>query len=376
MVSEQECYNALILSRVGFFHLPAILKLLDMMGSATEVVEHSKEIREMLPDASDRLLALFQDLDEPKRRAAAEMAFCQEHQIKVLTMGDEAYPQRLKECADAPIALFFRGNTDLNAGHVINIVGTRKVTQYGRDLISRFVSELRELCPETLIFSGLAYGVDIVAHRAALEKGFDTIGVLAHGLDEIYPRAHRETAISMIAQGGLLTEYFSHTKADKINFVRRNRIVAGCADATVIVESAAHGGGLITCGLARSYSRDVFAFPGAIGQPYSEGCNNLIRDNGAMLLTSAHDLVKAMGWENTALLHRAQKQGIERTLFPNLSEEELQIVEALHSNGDMQLSPLSVQASLPVARLSALLFEMEMKGVVRTLAGGTYHLLG
>jgi DNA processing protein len=238
------------------------------------------------------------------------------------------------------------------------------------------VRDLKSLCPQLLIVSGLAYGVDINAHRAALENGYETVGVLAHGLDQIYPHRHRETAVKMISQGGLLTEFFTQTNADKVNFVRRNRIVAGMSDACILVESAARGGGLITARLSRDYNRDVFAFPGKVGDEYSKGCNNLIRNNGAALITSAQDFVEAMGWITDAQLNEARQKGIERQLFPSLSPEEMQIVGALQKQNDQQINMLSVTSNLPVARLTAILFELELKGVVKVLAGGTYHLLG
>jgi DNA processing protein len=290
-------------------------------------------------------------------------------------MNDDRYPQRLRECADAPLMLFYRGSADLNQQRVINIVGTRHCTTYGQDIIRRFVSDLRQVCPRVLVVSGLAYGVDINAHRQALDNGYETVGVLAHGLDDLYPSAHRDTARRMLTQGGLLTEFFTCTNADKMNFVRRNRIVAGICDATVLIESAAHGGGLITTRLARDYDRDVFAFPGPVMAPYSEGCNHLIRDNGAGLITCAADFVKAMGWEDDALLQQAQQQGIERQIFPDLNADEQQIVNTLQHVNDLQINMLSVQSGLPIARLTALLFGLEMKGVVKTLAGGIYHLL-
>jgi DNA processing protein len=217
--------------------------------------------------------------------------------------------------------------------------------------------------------------VDICAHRHALQNGYETVGVLAHGLDELYPSAHRDTAKQMLQQGGLLTEYMSETRADKMNFVKRNRIVAGMTDATILVESAAKGGGLITSHIAQDYDRAVFAFPGAIGAPYSEGCNQLIRDNGAQLITSAEDFVEAMGWQTDAQRQEAINKGIERNLFPELSDEEQGIVKALNEHGDLALNQLAAKTNIPISRLTALLFQMEMKGIVRPLAGGTYHLL-
>lgn len=376
MENQQEIFNALVLSRINHFNLAGLLDLYKTMGSATEVMNHRGDIRDVLPDASEKLVEALQSLDEPMRRAEEEMVFCEEHQVRVLAFNDPDYPQRMAECVDAPIALFYCGNANLNARRVINIVGTRRATPYGVDFIRSFFASLKELCPDVLVFSGLAYGVDIAAHRACLDNGFDTVGVLAHGLDEIYPRAHRDTAVRMVSHGGLLTEYMSHTRADKMNFVRRNRIVAGCSDATVLIESADRGGGLITCNIARSYERDVFALPGNVGAKYSEGCNRLIRDNMATLITSPEDVVKAMGWESAAQQEKARKKGIERTLFPNLSDEEQTLVNALQERGDLQLSFLVAMTGLSVAQVSSMMFTLEMKGVVRTLAGGTYHLIG
>lgn len=374
-MNQEEQFNALVLSRLNYFTLTGLLDLYKVLGSATEVMRHRSHIREVLPEASDRLVEALQDLDAPMQRAEDEMRFCEEHQIQVLTFNSPAYPQRLSDCVDAPIALFYRGNADLNGRHIINIVGTRHATAYGVDTIRRFVADLHSLCPDVLVMSGLAYGVDIAAHRAALQNGFPTVGVLAHGLDEIYPRVHRDTAVQMINQGGLLTEYMSHTRADKMNFVRRNRIVAGCSDATILVESANKGGGLITCGIARSYDREVFAFPGNVGAKYSEGCNRLIRTNMASLLTCAADLVEAMGWESEQQRDKTRKKGVERELFPQLSETERQIVDILTAHNDLPMNFLSAQSGLSVAQLSAQLFEMEMKGIIRTLAGGVYHLI-
>ena len=351
------------------------LHLYQTLGSAQAVYEHRNDLKAVLPDCTDRLATAMKNWDLALARAAQEMAFVEKHHIRVLLLGDNAYPQRLAECPDAPIVLFYMGTANLNQSRVINIIGTRHCTSYGQDLIRHFVAELRQQCPSVLIVSGLAYGVDICAHRQALQQGYETVGVLAHGLDDLYPSAHRDTAKQMLQHGGLLTEYMSETRADKLNFVRRNRIVAGISDATILVESADKGGGLITTSIAMDYNRAVFAFPGPVGAPYSEGCNRLIRDNGASLITSADDFVKAMGWQTDALLHQAQADGIERSLFPDLSDEEQHIVTILDTMGDLQLNQLSVKTNIPIGQLTALLFQLEMKGVVRPLAGGNYHLL-
>ncbi len=363
------------LSRLGFYHLAAILQLYRKAGSATAVIDHRHHVRDLFPEASQRLVDVMRDCDTMRQRAEEELAYDQAHGIVPLTMADAAYPRRLAECDDAPLVLYYKGTADLNQSHVINIVGTRKCTQYGQDLIRQFVSQLHDLCPDVLIVSGLAYGVDIHAHRRALDMGMETVGVLAHGLDDLYPNAHRATAAAMVSQGGLLTEQMTRSYADKINFVRRNRIVAGMSDACILVESAAHGGGLITADISRGYDREVFAFPGRVGDFYSEGCNRLISDCTAQLLTDAAAFVKAMGWEHEAQLAEARREGISRDLFPELSDEELAVVAALGSHNDLHLNMLAAQANIPVNQLTGILFELEMKGVVRTLAGGIYHLL-
>ena len=369
-----EIIATIALTRLNYFSLPGLVELYRAAGSAAEIVVHKDNISELLPDAHPRLKEALVGLNDALKRAEAEYHWAEEHHVEVLTLGDERYPQRLAECEDAPLVLFYRGSADLNSLHIVSMVGTRKATRYGEDLINKFCQEMRAACPDVVIVSGLAYGIDIMAHRAALQNGLDTIGVVAHGLDDIYPAHHRDTAIKMINQGGLLTEFTTQTRPEKMNFVRRNRIVAGMSDATILVESAAKGGGLITMSLARSYGRDSFAFPGAVGAPYSEGCNNLIRDNGAQLITSANDFVSAMGWTDAQRLQEAREQGIERQIFPDLSDEEKCVVEALQKTNDQQINMLSVLTNLPIAQLSGILFTLEMKGVVRTLAGAQYHL--
>jgi DNA processing protein len=267
--------------------------------------------------------------------------------------------------------LYYRGTADLNQTRVINIVGTRRSTPYGEDLIRQFITDLQQWCPQVLVVSGLAYGVDICAHRHALENGYETVGVLAHGLDQIYPRMHRATAIEMLRQGGLLTEFMSQSVADKINFVARNRIVAGMADATLVVESAEKGGSLITTGIAEGYGRDVFAVPGRVGDKASAGCNLLIRDNRAVLLQSAEEFVEAMGWATA----KKESEPVQRELFPELSPDEMAVFEALKDSDGKHLNMLTVETNIPIGQLSSILFEMELRGIVRLLSGGMYKLV-
>lgn len=375
MLDTQEIINTIALTRINYFHLTGMLQLYRRLGSATAVIEHRRNIRDVLPDASPKLVQSLQQLDEPLHRAEIELQWDLENGVMPLCMNDENYPQRLRQCDDAPLMLFYKGNINLNQRRVICVVGTRRNTVYGEDLIRRFMRELRQLCPQLLVVSGLAYGVDIIAHRQALQNGYPTVGVLAHGVDYLYPARHKQTADEMVKKGGLLTEFLTQTNADKVNFVRRNRIVAGISDACVVVESAAHGGGLITASLARTYNREVFAFPGNVGSQYSEGCNNLIRDNVAGLISNADDFVKSMNWDDDVKLQRAQQVGIERQLFPDLSTEERQVVSALKKHNDLQINMLSVQADIPIAHLTAILFSLEMKGVLKAFPGGMYHLL-
>ena len=356
IMTSEEIYYTIALTRMTGFNQAMALQLYQTLGSGKAVYEQ----RQDLGNWGDAL-----------RRAAAEMEFIEKNGIQALTLNDTDYPHRLKECADAPIILYYKGTADLNKQHIINIVGTRQCTTYGQDIVRRFLSDLHRICPDVLIVSGLAYGIDICAHRQALAVGYETVGVLAHGLDQIYPHRHLDTAVEMVRKGGLLTEYMSQTEALPNNFRQRNRIVAGISDATILVESAYKGGGLITCRIAQEYGRDVFAFPGAVGATYSEGCNRMIRNNTAALITSALDFVESMSWETKEV----KNQTVERQLFPDLSPEEQCIVAALQNRNDLQLNMISVQTNIPIGQITALLFSLEMKGVVRPLAGGTYHLL-
>ena len=374
-MNEQEIFYTMALTRISNFNFQQALELYRTVGSAQLIYEHRNDIGDIIKDGSPRLKEALKVWDEPMKRAEFELKFMQEHQIRAITLNDDDYPQRLRECADAPIILYYKGNADLNQSKIISIVGTRQCTQYGIDLIRRFVSDLRRHCPEMLIVSGLAYGVDINAHRQALAQGYPTVAVLAHGLDHIYPYHHRDTAAQMLNHGGLLTEFMTQTNADKPNFVRRNRIVAGLSDAVIVIESKSKGGGLITADIAQSYIRAVFAYPGAVGMSCSEGCNNLIRDNVAALISNADDFVRAMGWQDETKRKEALSDGIERNLFPDLSPEESSIVKQLQQTNDLQLNILSVKTGTPIGHLTALLFQLEMKGVIKPLAGGMYHLL-
>lgn len=373
-MNEQQLLYNIALTRIGHFSLASALHLYRTLGSGEEIFLHRNDIQDILPDCSPRLIDNLKDWSEPLKRAEVELEFCRNNNIRVLCLGDDDYPKRLEDCADAPLVMYYKGNANLNQSRVINIIGTRHCTTYGADFIRRFIHDLKALCPDVLVVSGLAYGVDINAHQQALAVGYETVGVVAHGLDYLYPAAHKDVAREMVSHGGLLTEFMTCTNADKGNFVRRNRIVAGMSDACILIESAAHGGGMITAGIAFDYGREVFALPGRVGDHFSTGCNNAIRDNKAMLLTSAEDFVKAMGWEDDALRIEAQKRGIERQLFPNLTPEQQRIVDVLSECNDLQLNQLAVKTGIPIGEITSILFQMEMMGVVKPMAGGNYHL--
>lgn len=345
--------------------------LVEQMGSASAVVEHRTDLPELLPESGKRLARVADEVDEARRRAETELEFCHSKHIRPLCITDADYPQLLTQCADAPLVLYYLGTANLNARRVVSIVGTRRITTYGKDLCARFVRELHEAYPDTLIVSGLAYGVDIHSHRAALEQGMPTVAVLAHGLDTIYPAVHRQTAIKMLERGGLLTEYMSHTPGDKGNFVRRNRIVAGMSVATVVVESAAKGGALITADLAAEYNREVCAFPGRTFDDYSAGCNRLIAQQKARLITGIDDFLDCVGWDNP----KAQQQPArQQELFPQLSADEQRIVDSLQKADSKAVNQICVETDIPFARTSALLFELELKGLVDVLGGARYRL--
>lgn len=369
-MQDEQIYT-LALTRIYGLGLVGACNLIRETGTAGDIFRYRKELPQRIPGVSEKLVEAL-DCPEAFKRAEEELLFAEKNNIQCITFSDERYPARLRECEDAPLALFYRGNAPLNALRVVSVVGTRHATPYGEEICRQFMKDLAEACPDTLVVSGLAYGIDIHAHRAALQNGLPTVGVLAHGLDRIYPSVHRETAVEMMDNGGLLTEFMSGTNPDRQNFVKRNRIVAGMCDAVVVVESAAKGGALITAELAESYHKDCFAFPGKVTDTYSAGCNRLIKSNRASLILSAEDFIESMGWKGS---HIGKVQPIQRQLFPDMSEDETRIVEALQkAEGGVQINALVIETNIPIHQISTLLFELEMKGVVQVLAGGMYRL--
>lgn len=374
-MDAQELFYLLALTRITSIGLADTHVLYDKLGSAQAIYEHRNDLRTIIPEGTERLFTAIKNWDEALSRAEAEIDFIIDKKISCLCKGQPDYPQRLEECDDAPLVLFYKGNANLNTSRILSIVGTRKCTEYGKDLCNILLKELSSYDKNILIVSGLAYGIDINAHRNALDNDMHTVGVLAHGLDTIYPALHRRTASEMVSHGGLLTEYMSQTNADKRNFVQRNRIVAGIADATIVIESASKGGSLITAGIAESYHRDCFAFPGRNCDTQSRGCNELIRKNQAILIQSGKDLIESLCWDD--LFARATKYSTKQPLYETMdfSEDEQAIVNLLKKTDGRQINQLAVESSIPVPALSSILFDLEMKGIVKPSAGGIYRLL-
>lgn len=342
--------------------------LLQTCGEAEAVFAEKKQSLEKIPGIGSTLAA---EIKRPEvlERARKEAAFIEKNRIVCYFLEEDSYPVRLKECPDAPLLFYFKGNADLNASHIVSIVGTRNATEYGRELTESLIRDLAVAFPDLLVVSGLAYGIDVCAHKSALLHSLPTVGVLAHGLDRIYPAAHRNTAAEMIEKGGLLTDFPSETQPDRAHFIKRNRIVAGLADTTVVIESAERGGSLITADIAFSYGRDVMSFPGRITDVHSKGCNELIRQNKAALITSAADLISLMRWDASP---EKPKEPIQTELFFPENERNDLLLATIREHKEIHLNQLARITGLAVHKLSPLLFELEMNGKIKTLPGNIY----
>ncbi|MGQ1890313.1 DNA-processing protein DprA [Thermophagus sp. OGC60D27] len=348
--------------------------LIAYLKSESALFEEKLPTLRKVPGIGPALEQLLRNIDRPKllQQAEEECCFIRKHQITPIFFSDPSYPHRLSYCTDAPLMIYVKGTNCFEAHHTIAIVGTRTPTEEGKELCEKLVSDLAERHPDTVIVSGLAYGVDICAHKAALKHHLPTIGVLAHGLDRLYPSMHRNVAKEMLKEGALITEFKSKTNPDRHNFVQRNRIIAGLSDAVVVVQSAAKGGALITAQLARDYNRDVLAFPGRPGDTFSKGCNNLIKTNVAALIESAQDLEYALGWEPGIQPPRA----VQGNLFATLENEDQQkIMETLLEEEELNLNLLSLKCGIPVSKLSAILLDLEFKGLVKSKPGGIYRVV-
>jgi DNA processing protein len=300
--------------------------------------------------------------------AAEELKYVQENRISYSYFLEDDYPTNLQHCIDSPILLFQDGNIDFSNQKIISIVGTRNMSSYGRDFCNQLVKDLAQYNP--IIVSGFAYGVDICAHKAAVKNNLQTVAVLAHGLDEIYPKVHKKYINQVSENGGFLTEFWHNETPLRENFLKRNRIVAGISKATIIIESAAKGGSLVTADIANSYDKDVFAVPGRTTDLYSKGCNNLIKNNRAFLLNSAEEIVKMLNWD----LYEKPKV-IQKQLFLDLDEKEQKIYDLLHEKGKQMLDVISLECNIPIYQLSAILLQMELKGVSKPLPGKMFELV-
>lgn len=374
---DQETLAAMALTQIHGLSQRQALQLYRATGSAATCLSaDSRLLEDFVSDYTGPLANIIQQSrSEALERAQQEAEFDESHGICPLALNDEAYPALLRECEDAPLVLYYRGNADLNVLHTIAFVGTRRCTEYGKDLCQRLICEVSQECPDALIVSGLAYGIDINSHRAALQNGLLTIGVLAHGLDQIYPSTHRSTATEMLEHGGLLTEYMTKTQPVAGNFVRRNRIVAGLSRGCVVIESRERGGALITAQLAQDYGRDVMAVPGRTSDAFSQGCNHLIQSNVAALVSSGTDIIQTLGWETLSQKDSRLNHPVETNLFQKFTEEERTLIDLLRDSDGKQINILTVQSKMPVQRVSSILFELEMHGVVKLMPGGRYRLL-
>ena len=334
------------------------------VGSAEAVFKESKRNLGKIEGVGSFVLSDF-NAKECLERAEKELMFIEQNGVNAVYYKDDNYPKKLKEAVDSPLVLFTKGNIDFDRRNVA-IVGTRKATAYGKSITHKFVQDLVD--HNVNIISGLAYGIDIEAHKSELQYDIPTIRVFARGLDNISPVSHRMIANEMLDRGGWVTEFLSETPGDPSFFVKRNRIVAGICETTLIVESAHKGGSLITAGLANDYNRDVFAFPGNIDREQSKGTNMLIQKNRAHLVTCAQDMVDILGWEE-----KVKKNVFQTNLFLDLTPDEQKIIEILKDKGSLHIDALNDLAKMSISVMSVQLFNLEMKGAVRALAGKRYE---
>ncbi len=343
-------------------------RLINHLGSA-EAVFKAKKMQLLAIEGVGEVLYNNLRNESVFKLAESEVKFVREQGIKPLYYLDNNYPERLKHCIDGPVVLFSSGKIDFASRKTISIVGTRQMTSYGADFCRKLIEDLSPLNP--VIISGFAYGVDIFAHQVAMEQNLQTIGVVAHGLNQIYPKVHKKYVAAMEQNGGFLTEFWSTSNPDKENFVKRNRIVAGISEATIIIESAEKGGSLITANVANDYNRDVFAVPGRITDKYSMGCNNLIKSQRANLLTNAADLIYILNWQLEEKAHKP----VQKQLFVSLEPDEQKVYDYLLKNGKELMDIIALHCELPIYRLSSLLLTMELKGVIRPLPGKLFEAI-
>jgi DNA processing protein len=343
--------------------------LAQQFGSAEKIFKAKQQLLEKIEGIGEiraRSIKMFTNFSN----AEEEIKFIEKYKIKPLFLTDRGYPQRLLNCYDSPTLLFFKGDADMNASKVIAIVGTRNHTEYGKQQTEKLIKELSS--QNILVVSGMAFGIDAIAHKAALKNELATVGVLGHGLDQIYPPDHSGFAKDMLKHGGgLLTEFRSATKPDKHNFPTRNRIVAGMSDATVVIETGEKGGSMITAELANGYNKDVFALPGKITDHKSAGCNLLIRNNKAMLLTAAAELLEVMGWEEKSQKTKVKSQ---KEIFIELSKDEKTIIDLLNEKETVHIDELNIRSGLSSSAIAVAILNLELQNVIISLPGKIYRL--
>jgi DNA processing protein len=366
-MTDQDLIHLLALLKVDGVGDIMAKKLINHCGSA-EAVFKTKTLQLAGVDGIGSVL--LQKLKDKTifDKAESELQYIKSNNIDIAYFQDGNYPDRLKHCIDGPVLLFTSGNIDLKNKKIISIVGTRQMTSYGMEFCRKLIEDLAPLDP--VIVSGFAYGVDIFAHQLAMEHNLQTIGVVAHGLNQIYPKAHKKYVAKMEGNGGFMTEFWSSSNPEKENFVRRNRIVAGMAEATIVIESAERGGSLITANIANDYNRDVFAVPGRVTDKYSAGCNNLIKTQKANVLTSAADLIYILNWDIERKVKPVQKQ-----LFINLEIEEQKVYDYLLQNGKELMDIIALRCDFPIYKISGMLLNMELKGVIRPLPGKLFEAI-
>ncbi|ALM49173.1 DNA processing protein DprA [Flavobacterium psychrophilum] len=367
-MTDLELLNVLALMRVDLVGDIVAKRLINHLGSAEAVFKAKKSQITAIEGIGD---IIYNNLKNTSvfKLAEAEVKFVRENNIKPLFYLDANYPDRLKHCIDGPVVLFTSGNINLEGRKTISIVGTRQMTSYGGDFCKKLIEDLAPLNP--VIISGFAYGVDIHAHIIAMEQGLQTVGVVAHGLNQVYPKVHKKYVAKMEENGGFMTEFWSTSNPDKENFVKRNRIVAGISEATIIIESADKGGSLITANIANDYNRDVFAVPGRITDKYSMGCNNLIKSQRANVLTDAADLVYILNWQ----LEEEKKKPVQKQLFVVLDNDEQKVYDYLQKKGKELMDIIALECDMPIFKISSLLLNMELKGVIRPLPGKLFEAI-
>jgi len=363
---EEEILYAIALTKAKNIGDISARKLVSTLGSAKAVFEEKAKNIALIDGIG---LRQVEEISKANlNEAEEEMRFIEDHDINTWYFKDKEYPKRLNQCQDAPILLFHKGNFDLVNKPLISIVGTRKITAHGIDICQKLIEDLAPLNP--VIISGFAFGTDITAHKAAIEQNLQNIAILGHGLDKIYPAIHSRYVPKLEKNGGFITDFTSEAKFDRKNFVKRNRIIAGMTEATVVIESAEKGGSLITADLANQYNREVFAVPGRPEDRYSIGCNNLIKKNQAHLITSAADIVYLLNWDI-----EKKKAGIQQSLFVDLDENEKKVIEVLAQDGKKELDDLVIETEIPGHQLASILLNLELKGKIRPLPGKQYETI-